>query len=263
MLPFKSSFINFTDEGTGKVIVLLHGYLETLEIWGKFAKELAKLFRVIAIDVPGHGKSGKIAEVHSMDLLAEAVDTVLSGLKIDQAFLVGHSMGGYVSMSYMVKFPGKVSGLCLFHSNPFADSEEKKANRDREIDIVRQGKQEILFNTNVPKSFATDHLESMKAEVDKAKEIATHCAPDGIIALLEGLKIRPDRQDLLKETHLPILYILGKKDNYTDYNTMAAVASRSPRGEILTLEDSGHMGFIEEPGCCLETLKSFVNQHCK
>src|SRR5208337_1540379 len=185
MIPFKTSSINYMDEGTGEVIVLLHGYLETLQIWGNFAKELTKFFRVIAIDIPGHGKSGKIAEVHTMDLMAEALDTVLSGLNIYKAFLVGHSMGGYVAMSYMVQYPGKVSGLCLFHSNPFADSEEKKANRDREIEIIRQGKQEILFNTNVPKSFATDHLEKFKAEVDRAKQIAEHCEPEGIIALLE------------------------------------------------------------------------------
>ena len=261
MIPFKTSSINYMDEGTGEVIVLLHGYLETLQIWGNFAKELTKFFRVIAIDIPGHGKSGKIAEVHTMDLMAEALDTVLSGLNIYKAFLVGHSMGGYVAMSYMVQYPGKVSGLCLFHSNPFADSEEKKANRDREIEIIRQGKQEILFNTNVPKSFATDNLEKFKAEVDRAKQIAEHCEPEGIIALLEGLKIRPDRQDLLKETHLPILYILGKKDNYTDYNLMFAVAQRSSAGETLSLEHSGHMGFIEEPGLCLETIKSVVKQY--
>jgi pimeloyl-ACP methyl ester carboxylesterase len=261
MIPFKSSSINYTDQGRGKAVVLLHGYLETLEIWKDFAAELAKSFRVISIDIPGHGKSGKIAEVHTMDLLAEAVDTVLRNLYIEKAFLTGHSMGGYVALAYLANYPSKVSGICMFHSTPFADTDEKKANRDREIAIVKEGKKEQLFASNVPKGFANDHLVSLKSKVDWAISVAAQSTPEGIIALLEGLKVRPDRQKLLKETGAPVLYILGKKDNYIPYDVMYAVAQRSPKGEVLTLENSGHMGFIEEPGLCLEAFKSFVMQY--
>ena len=84
--------------------------------------------------------------------------------------------------------------------------------------------------------------------------------PEGIIALLKGLKIRPDRQKLLKETDTPVLFILGKKDNYTDFKVMIEVAGLSPKGEILVLDNSGHMGFIEEPDICAETLKAFVRK---
>ncbi len=258
MIKFKSTTINYTDQGSGEVIVLLHGYLETLEIWGDFARKLAQFFRVIAIDIPGHGESVKISEIHTMDLMAEAVDKVISSLHTDHVFLAGHSMGGYVAMSYLANYPDKLSGICLFHSHPFPDTEEKKANRDREIEVIRQGRQEVLFNTNVPKGFATDNLESFSEKVEWAKQIARHCKPDGIIALLEGLKIRPDRQDLLKDTHLPILFVLGRKDNYIDFDNMFSVAQRSQNKKILGLENAGHMGFIEEPGPCIEMLKSFV-----
>ncbi len=261
MIPFKNSYINYADQGQGKVIVLLHGYLESLEIWKDFAAELAKTFRVISIDIPGHGKSGKVGEIHTMDLMAAAVDAVLKSLGIDKAFVAGHSLGGYVAQAYLADYHQKVSGICLFHSTPFADNDEKKANRDREIDIVKQGRQELLFNTNVSKGFANDNLISMKNKVDWAISVASKTPPEGIIALLEGLKIRPDRQHLLKETSAPILYILGKKDNYIPYDVMFAVAQRSAKGEILTLENSGHMGFLEESGTCLEALRSFVMQH--
>jgi len=261
MIPFKSTSINYNDQGQGNVIILLHGYLETHQIWESFAVELAKNFRVISIDIPGHGKSGKVAETHTMDLMAEAVDTVLRNLKIDKAVVVGHSMGGYVALSYLANYQQKVSGICLFHSNPFADSEEKKTNRNREIQIIKQGKQELLFTTNPAKSFADDNLERLKDKVKWAQAIAAQSPPEGIIALLEGMKIRPDRQDLLKETHIPVLYILGKKDNYIPFELMYPVAKRSPKGEILTLDNSGHMGFIEEEGVCLEAMKSFVLEH--
>jgi pimeloyl-ACP methyl ester carboxylesterase len=261
MIPFKTSTINYSDQGEGRPVVLLHGYLESLEIWNGFAAELSKTFRVIAIDIPGHGKSGKVAEVHSVDLMADAVDEVLKNLEIDRAFIVGHSMGGYIALAYLANFSQKVSGICLFHSNPFADNDEKKANRDREIEMVKKGNQAVLFSTNVPRSFATDNLICMQNKVQWAISVASQTSPDGIIALLSGLKSRPDRQLLLKSTSAPILYILGKKDNYIPFDIMFAVAQRSPKGETLALENSGHMGFIEEPGICIEALTSFVMQH--
>jgi len=262
MIPFKSSQIFYTDKGRGNTVVLLHGYLETNHIWDGFADELAKNFRVIAIDIPGHGKSGKISEIHTMDLMAEAADTVIKSLEIDKVFVIGHSMGGYVALAYLAKYLHKLSGVCLFHSTPFPDSEEKKANRNREIEIIKQGKQDLLFTANPSKGFADDNLERLKDKVEWAQKIAAQSPAEGIIALLEGMKIRPDRQELLKETSTPILYILGKKDNYIPFDVMYPVAKRSPKGEILSLENSGHMGFIEEPGICLDVLKSFIMQHC-
>ncbi|NJO68718.1 MAG: alpha/beta fold hydrolase [Bacteroidetes bacterium] len=125
-VPFHSSSVHFDDLGSGKVIVLLHGYLETMEIWSGFAPELAKTYRVITIDIPGHGKSGKVADTHDMDLMADAVNTVLTFLRIEKCFLVGHSMGGYVSLAFMSKYRYKLLGICLFHATPFADSEGKK-----------------------------------------------------------------------------------------------------------------------------------------
>lgn len=259
-VPFHNSSVHFDELGSGKVIVLLHGYLETMAIWSDFAQNLAKQFRVITIDIPGHGKSGKVNEVHSMELMADAVNTVLTFLRIEKCFMVGHSMGGYVVLSFMAKYRYKLNGICLFHSTPFADTEEKKANRDREISIIKEGKKEILFNTNIPKGFATDNLEKFAARIAKAKEIAARNEDDGIIAILEGMKARPDRQNLLKETGLPVLFILGKKDNYIPFELMNEVARRTATGEILALENSGHMGFMEEPEVCLSALTSFVNQ---
>jgi pimeloyl-ACP methyl ester carboxylesterase len=258
-VPFHHSSVYFEDLGSGKAIVLLHGYLETREIWSAFAQELSRDFRVVAIDIPGHGKSGKVNSIHDMDLMAEAVNTVLDFLRIRKCFMIGHSMGGYVTLAFMAKYRFKLYGICLFHSTPFADNEEKRANRDREIALISEGKKDLLIHTNIPKGFATDNLEEFAKEVDRAKVIAARNQEDGIIALLEGMKIRPDRQDLLKETGLPVLFILGKKDNYIPFELMHQVAQRTTTGEILSLDGSGHMGFIEEPEKCLQTVKSFVS----
>ena len=187
MIPYKSTFINYADEGSGPVVVLLHGYLETLDIWGTFAEELSKTFRVITMDIPGHGKSGKISEIHTVDILAEALEYLLHSLHISKAFFIGHSMGGYTVLSYLARNPMKVSGICLFHSTPFADTEQKKVARSQEIELVREGKLKSFIPANVVKSFATDNLERLKDKVEWAEKIAFQNKPEGIIALLDEI----------------------------------------------------------------------------
>ena len=97
---FKNTGIRYKAEGSGTTIVLLHGYLESSDIWDKFSGELKHEFRVISIDLPGHGKSGIVADIHTMEIMAETVNAVLDELDIDKCILIGHSMGGYVTMAF-------------------------------------------------------------------------------------------------------------------------------------------------------------------
>ena len=258
-IPFKNSHIRIKDEGEGDVVVLLHGYLESLEIWGGFAKQLAMCHRVISIDIPGHGQSGVVSEVHDMSLMASAVDTVLQHLDIDRCVLVGHSMGGYVSLAYLAGYAGRLAGICLFHSSPFADNDEKKASRGKEIELVRKGKLILICNTSIPNGFAKDNLEKMADKVEFAKEIARKTPPEGVIAILEGMRSRPDRQALLQENSLPVLFILGKKDNFISFDNLYGTVRSFPHTSVNILENSGHSGYLEEPALSLEYINSFLN----
>ena len=121
--------IYFDDIGEGNVIVLLHGFLESTEIWKDFAKKLSKNFRVISIDLPGHGKSEIIDEVHSMDLMAKEVRNILEISGINKCVMVGHSMGGYTAIAFAKKFRRFLKGLILFHSHVEADNEKENMVR--------------------------------------------------------------------------------------------------------------------------------------
>jgi pimeloyl-ACP methyl ester carboxylesterase len=261
MVKFQDKNIYFDEKGNGFPVVLLHGYLESSEIWDGFAESLAKKFRVIAIDLPGHGKSDLITPVQTMELLADAVNETLKHLEISQTFIVGHSLGGYVALAYLEKYRNKVSGICLFHSHPMADNSERKRTRDLEIQILKQGKKDLLLQVGDLGGMAPKKAENMPAEVERIHRIACNCSANGMIAMLEGMKLRPDRQYLLKECSTPILFILGKQDKYLSWELMEAIAHRSPKGEALLLPDAGHMGFIEEKDLCLNVLSSFIEQH--
>ncbi len=240
-------------------VVLIHGYLESSEIWDSFARRLAGKFHIVVPDLPGHGKSGVYGSVHSMESLAEAVAAVMRHLGISKFHLIGHSMGGYVTMAFREAFPEMLLSYVLFHSTCFADTDEKKASRSREIALVRQGKRQLLVNTNIPKEFADDNHERLKDEIDRAKRIASDSPGDGIIALLNGMMERPDRCRLLSEDKVPLLILGGKKDNYIPFLKLEEMVSMGTNVKLLGLENSGHMGFVEEPGVAAAGLERFFS----
>jgi pimeloyl-ACP methyl ester carboxylesterase len=259
-IPFKTGKIRFADEGNGNVVVLLHGYLESLEIWDDFYLRLTPYYRVIRIDIPGHGQSDVIADVHDMDLMAEAVNAVLQHLNIRRCALTGHSMGGYVSLADLAHYPERLAGICLFHSSPFADTEEKKAYRTKEIRLVNEGKLPLICYTTIPNGFATDNLQILSTQVEYARQIARQTSPAGVTAILKGMRERPDRQELMKTNTVPTLFLLGKKDNYIAFDRLASVAATFPHTTVAALEHSGHSGYLEEPQKSAELLLTFLNR---
>lgn len=259
VVNLKNAKIRYSDRGRGIPLVFLHGYLEALEIWDEFTSVLENHFRIISLDIPGHGKSEIVSGIHTMDLMAEIVKELLDRLDIEECVLVGHSMGGYVTMAFLENYPDRLLAFSLFHSTPFSDNEEKKKNRDREIELVRAGKKDVLFNTNVPRAFANENLSRMANKVDFAVSIAEETPEEGIIALLEGMKRRPNRSGLLKDTTIPFLLILGKKDNYIHYEKVGKKIELPTLGQRMVLDNAGHMGFIEEKEKSAGMVLNFVH----
>jgi pimeloyl-ACP methyl ester carboxylesterase len=246
-IHFKGKEVTYKDSGSGNCLVLLHGYLETGDIWNGFADRFMDSYRVILPDLPGHGQSGTWGNIHTMEDLAASVRVILEHEGTGKVFLVGHSMGGYVTMAFADLYPELLAGYCLFHSTCYADTEEKKKNRQREISLVRCGKKVQIINVNIPKGFANDRSESMNQEVERARRIALDAPDEGIVAILNGMIRRPDRTHVLQDPSLPKLLIGGMKDNYIPGEVFEKLVQLAPDATALRLEESGHMGFIEEP----------------
>jgi len=259
-VKFREANLRFRDEGRGDVVVLLHGYLESLDIWGTFAEELAIYFRVISVDLPGHGQSGEYTQVDTMAVMADAVKHILDHLNIGRAVIIGHSMGGYATLAFAEIFPEITIGYCLFHSHALSDSEDKKVNRDREIELVRAGKKMQFIDVNIPKAFADDNLQRLTVEVEHARKIAAATPDHGIICALEGMKSRPDRRRVLRESIVPVMIVAGRKDNYIPFEIYEQHLNLAPKHHILILENSGHMGFIEEKDKALDGILRFLKE---
>lgn len=246
-----------------RCIVLLHGYLESMLVWEDFIPYLYKEVRVVTLDLPGHGISVVQGEEHSMDFLADTVADALRALGIARCTLVGHSMGGYVALAFCERHPEMLDGVVLLSSTPNPDTPEKAENRRREIALVRAGKKELLARVAPAAGFAEENRDRMKDYIEDLTEQVFVTEDDGIVALLNGMIGRKDQNAMLRETRVPVLFILGRKDGYIPAEVAEKMVADHPEARVVWLENAGHMGFLEEPETTAKALLDFANPTAK
>jgi pimeloyl-ACP methyl ester carboxylesterase len=261
-IKFKEGKIAYASSGKGRAVVLLHGFLGSSVIWEETRKALSKHFRVICIDLPGHGQSDCFGYVHTMELMAQSVKAVMDKLRFKKYAFVGHSMGGYVALAFAELFPDYIRGLCLFHSTSYADSEQKKRERSKAIKVVKSS-YGVYVRATIKNLFATKNLKYFKDEMAFTQKIARKTPKQGIVAALEGMKERPSRDVILYFANYPLLFIIGKYDNLLPMQVLLDQAASVKRKNVLLLENSGHMGFLEQPDTCIKHLKRFVRESFK
>jgi pimeloyl-ACP methyl ester carboxylesterase len=258
-IVFKNINISYNIIGESEnTVVFLHGYLEAKEIWQEFSEKLKSNYKVILIDLLGHGKSGVVSDEHSMKLMADSVKAVIDYEKVGKCILVGHSMGGYVTLEFANNYEQILKGFCLFHSQPFPDTDEKKVNRIREIELVKQGKFNLIVETNTPNMYADGKKTKFPEKLELSKEIAKDIKPEGVIAALNGMKSRKENLDIIKNFKKPMLFISGKKDNLIPFNENDKLFSLNPKMQLVILENSGHMGMFEESEKSYKKIEKFI-----
>lgn len=254
---YKNTKITFTDQGKGTAVVLLHGFLENQTMWNAFVPEFSKKNRVITFDLLGHGNTESLGYVHAMEDQADMVHHVLHELKIRKAVFVGHSMGGYIALAFAELYPDAMKGLVLLNSTSRADSDERKANRDRAIVAVKQN-YSAFVSMSIANLFSVDNRERLIDAIEKVKIEALKTPLQGIVASLEGMKIRNDREVILHFANYPILLILGKKDGVLIYDDNIEQIEGT-QVKLTTFAD-GHMSHIENEKQLLRVLLEFFKK---
>lgn len=257
-LSFEDGKVHYTDSGKGRVIVLLHGYLESADVFKNLADRLSSGFRVIAVDLPGHGLSDACGKINTMEHMANAVRAVLDSAGISRIFLVGHSMGGYVTLAFLELFPEYLEGYCLFHSHPLADSPETVEKRINDISVVIAGKKDLLIADSINRMYAPSNLEKFDSSVKRSTEIASAIPAGGIMTVLTGMMARPSRASVVEEGRVPLLWLLGRFDNYINCEIIQQKVKLPANAQVTILENSGHMGFIEEEDLSVKAIVDFA-----
>jgi pimeloyl-ACP methyl ester carboxylesterase len=252
--------VHYRDEGRNnkKTVVLLHGFLQNLDVWSSYVLSYMHHLRVITIDLPGHGQTETFSETHSMDFMARMVKTVLDEAGVDQCVMIGHSMGGYVALAFAEKHPYLLRGLGLINSHALPDSEEHRHWRQAICEQVKENRASSIVNF-VPPLFDDHNRAGLSQDIKDLQDQCLETRSESIIAAQNGMMNRPSRIDVLRQLEVPILFIYGKNDNRIPLELAISQAMIPHHAEILILDNVGHMAFIEEREYVKPRIKNFVD----
>ena len=243
-------------EGTGPAVVLLHGFGEDHRIWESVLPAFTGC-QVLLPDLPGTGGSA-LQDETSMESMAAWVRELLDQEEIQTCVLIGHSMGGYIALAFAEAYPDRLRGFGLFHSSAYADTEEKKQTRRKGIDFIRQHGAGAFLDTTTPNLFAPATRETRSDLVKNALATWRDQPADSLVAYYEAMMARPDRTSVLRHARVPVLWILGRHDGPVPIKDGLAQVPLAPVTALTILEESGHMGMLEETEKSAKALRDFL-----
>lgn len=246
--------IFFRDLGEGIPIVLIHGFCETNEIWDGFDKKLSSYGRIISIDLPGFGKSPLPAKPVTIHSIAEILISWLKERHIANPVLVGHSLGGYVALAMAEMDPEICSKLVLFHSSIYADSEEKKNNRDKVVDFVIKNGVAPFIQTFVPSLFYNKN----HPDIEKIRTICIRTNQNTLIEYTRAMRDRPSRENFFKDFSGSTLVLAGSQDEIIPIGISEKMAAISSKSTFFALPESGHIGMVESQALAVEKIGNFI-----
>ncbi len=240
-------------------LVLLHGFCEDSSLWQSLLERLSPLTNrtILAIDLGSFGES-KLGET-SMATMAGQVHSVLTHLNISKAVVLGHSMGGYVAMEMAALYSDRLAGLVLLHSHVFADSPEKKENRDKAIDFIERNGTAPFVKQLFYQLFEPDFARANTVLVENLIANARNIAPQTIIAASAAMRDRHDRSETLTNAKFPVLLISGQHDNTISEAQSLAQAALADSTCFVWLKNAGHMAMFEQPDHVVDALLGFLN----
>ncbi|WP_405104385.1 alpha/beta hydrolase [Paenibacillus sp. FSL K6-1217] len=249
----EGSNICYSDQGEGDVIVLLHGFCGSAEYWEKVIPGLTAHYRVIAPDLRGHGASDAPLGAYTIEQMADDVLSLLNALEIPECYLLGHSLGGYITLSFAQRHASRLKGFGLIHSSGYPDSEEAKENRLKSVTMIQSEGIFAFVDQLVPGLFAPEAAPRL---LERAKEIGYKTPPQGAVGASLAMRERPDRRDVISATALPVLLVAGAEDSkVTPERTFTSDNQNITK---VTLPGVGHMGMFEAPEELARIIKDFV-----
>lgn len=262
-LLYNNTSIFYRETGAGTPVILLHGFGEDGNIWELITEELKNHFHLIIPDLPGSGNSEMLPGENyagsdsnksarpqhpSMEDFAEIIKYIMDDVSIDECVLIGHSMGGYITIAFAEKFPEKLLAFGFFHSSAFADDPQKIETRLKAIEFIKSNGAQQYLKTSIPNLFADkfkhEHPEKIEELIIAGNRFTTTALIQYAFAMID----RPDRTGVLKSFRKPVLFIIGENDSAVPLQTSLQQCHMPGISFVYVLPETGHMGMIETPG---------------
>lgn len=251
--------LNYAEAGQGTPVVLLHGFPLSSVIWHEQQQRLSAHYRVITPDLRGHGQSPAPLGVYEMDLMARDVLATLDSLDIKKAIILGHSMGGYVTLAAWKLAPERFLALGLINSQAGADTEEGRQGRYKMAEKVAAEGSKVMAEAMIPKLFAPD-LPAEAPIREQVRRMILNTPPAGIIGTLKGMAVRSDSGAMLAKLNLPVLILTGDKDQIIPPEKAKALASAISTATLTMVANAGHMPMLEQPEATTKALRDFLSE---
>jgi pimeloyl-ACP methyl ester carboxylesterase len=243
-------------EGSGPVVVLIHGFGEDGMIW-KNQLPLSSSFRLIIPHLPGSRTSDLIDDM-SMEGMAESIYSILQQEEVEKCTIIGHSMGGYITLAFAERYPSLLEGFGLFHSTAVADTEEKKNGRKEGIEKIKTGGAATFLKNFIPGLYSSPAQTTHSSIIQQHINDVSYFSEAALISYYQSMMERPDRTGVLKQNKMPVLFVLGRKDSIIPFETALKLASMPDVAYIHALKNSGHMGMVEEPAESNKIINNFL-----
>jgi pimeloyl-ACP methyl ester carboxylesterase len=258
---FNSSkgLIRYTRIGMGKPVMLIHGFGEDSTVWEKQIPELSKNYLLLVPDLPGSGHSPMINE-GSMETYAAVLKELCDYEKIAKLVLIGHSMGGYITLAFLENWPDMVSAYCLFHSSAYADDEEKIATRKKGIEFIEKNGAAKFLQQATPNLFSEKTRNERPELVKEILDRYANFSGEALVQYYQAMIKRPDRTHILKNSNKSFLIIAGKYDTAVPLQKSLEQSHIAAFSYIHICNNSGHMGMLEQPQECNEVLSKFLGE---
>lgn len=259
-LLFRGELLEYEIRGAGLTVLLVHGFTEDRLIWDPVLRGMENKYRWILPDLPGSGRSGYNPALSQLKDFAESLKAIMDEEKIAELVLIGHSMGGYISLAFAEKYPEKILALGLFHSSSYADTAEKKESREKNIGFIQKNGAALFVEQSIPGLFSDAFKKEHPEKVDGLVDRYANFNPDSLVLYLEAMKQRPATTGILKTIDRPVLFIMGEEDKAVPLKDALEQCYLPRISYIHILTHTAHMGMIENTSLCNSFIDRFLEQ---
>ena len=254
---YQDKKIIYRNIGSGDPVMFVHGFGEDGTVWNDQIEFFRNKYHIIIPDLPGSGRSEMINDM-SMEGLAEVLHSIIHEENISTCTVIGHSMGGYITLALVENYWNHVNAFGLFHSSAFADTQEKKETRKKGIEFIKLHGAFEFLKTATPNLFSPHSKEQIPNSIDEFIESLKGFSADALISYYNAMMKRPDRTAVLKNTKNPVLFIAGENDNAIPLADVLKQCHLPEKSYFHLLKKSGHMGMMEETEKANRILEEFL-----
>ena len=246
---FDNRQMGYVKTGAGPAVILLHGFGEDHHIFNSTVTALEKTYTVYTPDLLGTGMSSinTFPSNFSIEYLADSIAALLQHEKIEDCILLGHSMGGYVTVAFAKKYPQYLKSFGLLHSTALPDTPIKIENRLRGITFIQKFGAATFLETTAPNLFGTYTQKNHPQLITEFIQSIPAFSNEALTCYYQAMMARPDLTHVLATTTLPVLFILGTHDIAVALEDTIPQTKMPKTAYLYVLENCGHMGMLEQP----------------